>query len=917
MRARTNISLKNRYTATLSNFKGVDLNTSPLRVAQNRASSMKNFICDNGINHKRPGWEEQFRIVEGGQALAIHGMFPYNEGECEILLVHAGTGIYKAQKGEQNWTYTRLDDGTLGITEIRSQCFYRDGKAFLIGCGNYLVYGEFETGETNEDGSAILAYSLKPVADIAYVPTTSIGLGTALPTSFDGVNLLTRMRKNTGKGKRGQRKTNANSSGYATECTESDGSTYYLDGNPASGKNIKVEGRAVYRADETERVIFEFSGEVLGYSSEDWKKTYNRVSYFNMTYKVVESSDDDYKVGDTTTFEWRYVIQTGGLPQYIKCAESSGVSHGYDLSPDGEDNVTIIYEVATPADYDDKKVQNCRFGVTFGVGGANDRLFLAGNSKYPNMDIWSEYDDFTYFPDGNTMEVGSAHAAITAYARLSDTTLAVTKEEKAGEPTIFYRTSRERTEADGVTLSQWFPVSAGIAGDGTLNPHAVATLSGDVLTLTRGGVHGIVLSSNVASGERYTRERSRPIYRELASADLGTAAAIVYRNRYYLALPGTGKCFVADAHYKATFEGTTDYNYEWWVWENVHAACFAEYEDRLIFGTPEGLVCAFTEGVFSDRTHTELAAGELLDDDTGGVIYGEQVTPKPRDRVVLHGGAYALLGAIAAVDENGACTTADIDSYFEGQTVYADTVEGTGLETGVAYTVGERDVNAGTFMLYKKNDKDDDRDDEAVTPKAAGFRLLECMDGVELMVAEINDDDFTVARGCSYNDCGELAWNKLHLSTYNNDDCHWTGRYIHVKPVEAEWVTPIMDLGTNAQSKTLLSLTVATEPGVDGTVTFGYETRRVWRKLEAGRALAVSAEQSDIAVGGGESFSFDDIDFENFTFDTAFACSYTKRMRLRNFNFILFRFGSDKEKDCAVSSVMLQYKINQNNRGVR
>lgn len=908
MRARTNISLKNRYTATLSNFKGVDLNTSPLRVAQNRASSMKNFICDNGINHKRPGWEEQFRIVEGGQALAIHGMFPYNEGDKDILLVHAGTGIYKAQKGEQKWTYTRLDDGTLGITENRSQCFYRDGKAFLIGCGNYLVYGEFETGETNEDGSAILAYSLKSVADIAYVPTTSIGCGAnssaeVAASSLEAVNLLTRKRKNTGV----TMYSNTSKKGIFLD-SESDGDIT-IEGTVWVGKQPEAGG---YDG----RIIVEISGTFTPSS--------NTVTSHNVTCKVTDPLENTTYKKDatfTTTVDWVPASNAIYFPAY------------WD-TPDGKDNITITYTAATDKDYDTKRVQNCRFGVTFGVGGANDRLFLAGNSKYPNMDIWSEYDDFTYFPDGNTMEVGSAHAAITAYARLSDTTLAVTKEEKAGEPTIFYRTSRERTEADGVTLSQWFPVSAGIAGDGTLNPHAVATLSGDVLTLTRGGVHGIVLSSNVASGERYTRERSRPIYRELASADLGTAAAIVYRNRYYLALPGTGKCFVADAHYKATFEGTTDYNYEWWVWENVHAACFAEYEDRLIFGTPKGLVCAFTEGVFSDRTHTELAAGELLDDDTGGVIYGEQVTPKPRDRVVLHGGAYALLGAITAVDENGACTTADIDSYFEGQTVYADTVEGTGLETGVAYTVGERDVNAGTFMLYKKNDNDDDRDDEPVTPKAAGFRLLECMDGVELMVAitdtdddsvydkGLNEDhdgyqDFHVARGVSYDEDGKEVWNKLHLSTYNNDDSHWTGRYIHVKPVEAEWVTPIMDLGTNAQSKTLLSLTVATEPGVDGTVTFGYETRRVWRKLEAGRALAVSAEQSDIAVGGGESFSFDDIDFENFTFDTAFACSYTKRMRLRNFNFILFRFGSDKEKDCAVSSVMLQYKINQNNRGVR
>ena len=231
----------------------------------------------------------------------------------------------------------------------------------------------------------------------------------------------------------------------------------------------------------------------------------------------------------------------------------------------GAANITVTFWAVNEDGFDEGKIQNCRFGSTFGVGGADDRLFLSGNGNYRNVDFWSEYNDFTYFPDGNTMEVGASHAAITAYARLSDTTLAVLKEEKAGEPTIFYRTGQERTEADGITLTQWFPVEAGIVGDGTVNPHAVATLAGDVLTLTKCGVHALVLSSNVASGERYTRERSLPIYRELASAKLSTAAVIVYRNRYYLALPGAGKCYVADAHYKAMFEGSTDYNYEWWV----------------------------------------------------------------------------------------------------------------------------------------------------------------------------------------------------------------------------------------------------------------------------------------------------------------------------------------------------------------
>ena len=794
MRARTNISLKPRYTATLGDFKGVDLNASPLRVAQNRAASMKNFICDSGINHKRPGWEEMLRVLDAdGNALAIHGLFPFDEGGTEVLLLHAGTGIYRAAKTGGEWAIRRLDGGSLGITEARSQCFYRGGRAFIVGCGNFLVYGEF-------DGS----YALKEVAEIAYVPTTTIAISAGgadgdLRASLDAVNLLTRRRRNT--------------------CLFENSDTYYeLDGKIALGETVTVEIDGMLSLGYSARLVLEGKAErgvALAYRNENPLTVVE--STFPESFGYLPGAVVGYVANITDLDTPRDSIQINNMP-FLEGTE-----------------MTVTYTAALEG-YDARRIPDCRFGATFGANGADDRLFLAGNGAYKNTDFWSEWNDFTYFPDGNRMEVGSANAAIRAYARLSDTTLAVLKEEKAGEPTIFYRTGAERTEADGVTLTQWFPVSAGIAGDGAVNPHAVATLSGDVLTLTREGVHALVLSANVASGERYTRERSRPIYRELADADLSTAAATVYRNRYYLALPDTGKCYVADAHYKATFEGSTDFNYEWWVWENVPAACFAEYKDQLIFGTSEGRVCAFTEGVFTDRTYTALENGDMTPSTkrVGAVTYNINTPPDGYDRVMLKGNVYALIDG---------------------------------------------------------------------TP--------ESLDGKELYVAEVNTEEqwFTVARD------RELQ-QLLQLCT-DSETSDWTGRFVHVTPVEAEWITPIMDLGTNDKSKSLVQLTVATEPGINGSVTFGYETRRILRQMQAERAYAVSAERSAVEIGKERGFSFDDLDFNSFSFDTAFAHSYTKRVCLRNFNFIQFRFGSDTDEDCAVSGVTLVYKVNQNNRGVR
>ena len=75
MKANTNITLKNRRTLTLGNFKGVDFSSSPLSVRSDRASNMRNFINEYGVNKKRNGWNELLKIKHGGVAQRINGIF--------------------------------------------------------------------------------------------------------------------------------------------------------------------------------------------------------------------------------------------------------------------------------------------------------------------------------------------------------------------------------------------------------------------------------------------------------------------------------------------------------------------------------------------------------------------------------------------------------------------------------------------------------------------------------------------------------------------------------------------------------------------------------------------------------------------------------------------------------------------------
>ena len=620
MRANVNIARKQRHTLTLENFKGVDLSSSPLRVATSRASYMRNLWSENGANHKRPGWRELFRL-DG----KINGVFPFEEGSAEVLLVHAGTKLYRVIQMQGVWGQAKLREG---LENTSSQCFYRDGRAYIIGCGAYLVYGSFD-GE----------YVLKDVSEIAYVPTTTVsigavGSGDTQRASLDGVNLLTAWRKN--------RLDSTSTSAY-----------YELDAGvmPSQkvtvalqvSQSVLVEGQsgtagAIYATYEGEVILSVMPcapDEIDGYTTPDVAQTKIK--------KIQGSSWSEVWASE-------FVEKTG-----VYC----------NVSTDGQVKIVGQHkgaEVLFCSDVDLKdKITSCCVGAVFGVDGASDRLFLSGNPDEKGVDRWSEADDFTYFPDGNVMFVGGGESAVTGYARLSDGMLAVFKEEKAGYPTIYYRTGAKTTmtDADGAQVPQeYFPVKAGMAGDGLVTPRAMANLSGDPLILTASGVFGVELSQNVASGERYTRERSRAIREELRQKDLAGAVAIAHRGRYYLST-GDGICYVADARYKTTFEGSPDTGYEWWVWDNIPATAFAEYTDSLLFGTAEGRVCAFEEGTFADRTYIRAEGGDLLGNaDENYVTYGN-IEVNEGDILVIGGNRYrvTLLDAVekhfSLTDEEG------------------------------------------------------------------------------------------------------------------------------------------------------------------------------------------------------------------------------------------------------------------------
>ena len=118
----------------------------------------------------------------------------------------------------------------------------------------------------------------------------------------------------------------------------------------------------------------------------------------------------------------------------------------------------------------------------------------------------------------------------------------------------------------------------------------------------------------------------------------------------------------------------------------------------------------------------------------------------------------------------------------------------------------------------------------------------------------------------------------------------------------AEWKTPVFDMGTNTHRKTLLRLTISADNVQEGTMNFGYETRQ---------------NAATKMVKGIQYFTFDALDFGNFTLDLPFASSYTVRARERGFNYIQFYFKSESPTNCVVNNLTATYRIIAENKGVR
>lgn len=268
----------------------------------------------------------------------------------------------------------------------------------------------------------------------------------------------------------------------------------------------------------------------------------------------------------------------------------------------GQDNVKIT--AAKVRDGYADKINRCTVFAVFGVGGAQDRVFLSGNPEEPGMDWYSGYTDPTFFPDTAYTKLSRDGGKIVGYAILGNALAAFLDHSTDGR-NVIVRTGSLDNAGEAV-----FQIVNTLIGENAVAMDSFASSNKEPLFLTEKGVFAI--TAEELTGEKISQERSYYIASALMdAAGKEEAVSTIYREFYTMALNNT--VYLLDLQQK-NYERNSPYSsfqYECYYWPDIPARILWTENERLCFGTEDGRICKFAVNV--DRADSYNDDGKAID----------------------------------------------------------------------------------------------------------------------------------------------------------------------------------------------------------------------------------------------------------------------------------------------------------------
>lgn len=599
-----------------SRFRGVDYSTDATNIDDSRAADMLNLVADEaGFPSKRLGWRvlADLRASDGNQ-YQVNGLhyMKFHKG-AGVFLLHVGTKLYAIP----HIAHMRnvLPDG------IHMDCEYSASflptqahVAWLQGylAGNSAATYEWQVSNADLNGDGII--DEEDVKLLQYMVDTGVTADKE-GTTYEVV---------------------ANNLANAPSCSfEHDGNLYLLDGTDYymiermeadTESSVNYYGRYVLHSVEgyvptTGNHGYYFYDEKIEGDTGTWIPcaSYEEQNYLSQFVKNEMAGDATHKDfwlttkaaqitkvellgddGETWTETLTYTTQDDGTRTKITFA-TAPAQH-----PDGAglDNIRITFKPVKQLD--PNKIKHCTMATRYGYFN-NNRVFVAGNPDEPNMDYMTGVEDPSYFPEFGWTKIGAKYSAIQGYLHYGSI-LAIVKEDTNIDPELYIR-SFEVMEDQTVI----FPVQQGVKGVGSSSSLAFGSLRDDPLFYAKEGVYAI--SGTDASQKNTVQNRSYFVDNKLRM-ESGKPIAAVWQDRYLLCFPDTKHCYVADSR-QTSGSNVSNFEYEWYYWENIPAVRFYEIDGELYFGTRDGKFCKFNTDIadlskFSDGMKRN-SAGEWHD----------------------------------------------------------------------------------------------------------------------------------------------------------------------------------------------------------------------------------------------------------------------------------------------------------------
>lgn len=904
-----------RKIFALKDFRGVDYASSPLEVQPYRATDMANLLLRDGMLRKRYGFRQVFKVPGLG------------DKPSSILDGEETVKVHKSSYADYFVIQEKDPDRGVPIFHLMRHWYGVIEHVKTVTFGGYI--GRLGTavnigGETYIFGGGMYRYkpfdgTIEEVKDF-YIPTTTINIPfsrysvetlrletdnlVAFPyTSNESVNMLTNVVRNKFVARAGTFAQSENAVGVSYFKLDGSIPKVYEGGfttgyslpmlKTATGDDGALEQKGVFVVRNTEELLTEKGINIdLVYDDYCW---YNETAglalcKYNRTAEVNEA-ESNYSV--------LIKVDDEAFNKFLATAGEAGFA-------DDKGNAYKEFILEYPNDNlgDTKNdILSCTCATTFGVDGANDRIFLGGGSK-ANMVYISENDinlkpDPTYFPADSFLVCGMGYSPISGFMRVTDGTLAIFKDVSDANDVAVYYTSGYYidvgTGEEGNTYKQArFTVKAGDISRRGISARGISNLDGDNIFVSEEGVYGIQLSTNVASGERYAKERSRTINPKIKWLGLKDSKSIVFEDKYFLAVDG-GEVYVADARYKYSLKGDQQdtFNYEWFRLTGLYVKEWFSIGDKLYFIDEDGYICEFLE------SKTTQYALSTID---GTLTVGEDVVTFDTEYLdIIKASAYAVdmegrrwaLLLNEAEDGLWIPSNIKISTNDSLQLVFHAPIPAAYADQYIVSSVNnELTVNDTTVTFHKDRLKLIKKSACALDDKGRMWQLRLTDDETAIHIPE----DIEIEAGSSL-----TLW--------------------FCVPIPAYWQSSVLRLDSAMYRKNMWALSVTAESAHGGMLNLGYKTR-----LNAVNDIEIEGlnaqDAGDLTFIGGEvksSISMGKNAFGMYTFDIGGHVginTYRRRVFERDFVHIQLLFTSETINDCAVSELDIEYAISKKNIGV-